>query len=92
MDKAGQFLARSESGDKGQFWKEISQEVNKDADWLFKMIGEAYAVLSGPTKRSECDLEEDMKKAPKESHRSNHYRRTSDFHGSPFQRSSNRCN
>ena len=43
-------MARSESGDEGRLWKEISQEVHKDADRLFKMIGEAYAVLSDSTK------------------------------------------
>jgi DnaJ family protein C protein 7 len=43
-------LARSESGDDGRLWKEISLEVHKDADRLFKMIGEAYAVLSDPNK------------------------------------------
>ncbi|KAJ6741771.1 HEAT SHOCK PROTEIN DNAJ WITH TETRATRICOPEPTIDE REPEAT-CONTAINING PROTEIN [Salix viminalis] len=49
-DKASQFLSRSESGDDGQLWKEIVQEVHADADRLFKMIGEAYAVLSDPSK------------------------------------------
>lgn len=43
-------LARSEAGDEGQIWKEISRDVYKDADRLFKMIGEAYAELSDPTK------------------------------------------
>jgi DnaJ family protein C protein 7 len=38
------------------------------------MIGEAYAILSDPTKRLEYDLEEDIRKAPKESHRSSHYK------------------
>ncbi|KAG6638452.1 uncharacterized protein LOC122278906 [Carya illinoinensis] len=91
-DKAGQFLARSESGDEGRLWKEISQEVHKDADRLFKMIGEAYAVLSDATKRSEYDLEEDRRKARKESHRSEGYRRTSNVYSSPFGSSTNRGN
>ncbi|KAG7961958.1 hypothetical protein I3843_09G041200 [Carya illinoinensis] len=82
-DKAGQFLARSESGDEGRLWKEISQEIHKDADRLFKMIGEAYAVLSDTTKRSDYDIEEGVRKAPKESRS---YRRTSDVHSSQFER------
>ncbi|KAG4934068.1 hypothetical protein JHK87_048070 [Glycine soja] len=45
---ADKLLARSEVGDEGQLWKEISQEVYKDADKLFKMIGEAYTALSDP--------------------------------------------
>ncbi|KAB1669470.1 hypothetical protein ES319_1Z041000v1 [Gossypium barbadense] len=49
-DKAGQFLARSETGDEGQLWKEIAEEIHKGADRLFKMIGEAYAVLSDTEK------------------------------------------
>lgn len=42
-------MARSDNGDDG-LWKEIAEEVYKGADRLFKMIGEAYAMLSDPTK------------------------------------------
>ncbi|KAK7285648.1 hypothetical protein RJT34_20425 [Clitoria ternatea] len=79
-DKAGQLLGRSEVGDEGQIWKKISQEVYKDADRLFKMIGEAYAVLSDPDKRSEYDLEEEIRKASKQSNRGGTCRRSSDFY------------
>ncbi|KAJ0043579.1 hypothetical protein Pint_17809 [Pistacia integerrima] len=89
-DKAGQFLARTESGVEGRLWKEIAHEVHKDADRLFKMIGEAYAVLSDPTKRSEYDLEEEIRKAPKESHRSSPYGRPSDAYGFTSRRSANK--
>lgn len=47
--QTGQSLAKSENAD-GDFWKEIAEEVHRDADKLFKMIGEAYAVLSDPSK------------------------------------------
>eukprot|EP00258_Populus_trichocarpa_P018115 XP_006381002.2 uncharacterized protein LOC7496120 [Populus trichocarpa] len=73
-DKAGQFLARSESGHDRQLWKEIVQEVHADADRLFKMIGEAYAVLSDSSKRSEYDLDEEIRKASKENNGSSHRR------------------
>ncbi|KAK4272495.1 hypothetical protein QN277_021047 [Acacia crassicarpa] len=86
-DKAGQLLARSEAGDEGQIWKEISQEVYKDADRLFKMIGEAYAELSDPTKRSEYDFEEEMRKA-KQSNRGFTCHGSSDFDGFGFGRPS----
>ncbi|GMH10318.1 hypothetical protein Nepgr_012159 [Nepenthes gracilis] len=49
-DKAGQSLARNENGDDG-LWKEIAIGFHKDADKLFKMIGEAYSVLSDSSKR-----------------------------------------
>lgn len=44
-------MVRSDNGDDG-LWKEIGAEVHNDTDRLFKMIGEAYAVLSDPTKVS----------------------------------------
>ncbi|KAI8014819.1 hypothetical protein LOK49_LG05G02155 [Camellia lanceoleosa] len=89
-DKAGQFLARSESGDDGQLWKEIANEVHKDADRLFKMIGEAYAVLSDPTKRSHYDLQEELRNAQKESNESRASRGPSDYYSSPFDGSASR--
>ncbi|KAH9615280.1 hypothetical protein KSS87_014461 [Heliosperma pusillum] len=63
-DKAGQSLARGESGDDG-LWKEIADEVYKDTDKLFKMIGEAYAILSDTTKRTQYDIEEEMRNGTK---------------------------
>ena len=47
--QAGQFLARNENIDDG-VWREVFAEVHADADRLFKMIGEAYTLLSDPTK------------------------------------------
>ncbi|BAU00669.1 hypothetical protein LR48_Vigan442s011600 [Vigna angularis] len=63
-DKAVQSLARSDSGD-DQIWKDIVEEVCKDADRLFKIIGEAYAVLSDPAKRSQFDSEEESRNSQK---------------------------
>lgn len=42
-------MAKADSGDDG-LWKEIAEGVYMDADKLFKMIGEAYGVLSDPDK------------------------------------------
>ncbi|CAN6560409.1 unnamed protein product [Malus baccata var. baccata] len=60
-DKAGPFFSRSDNG----CWKEIAEEVHKDADRLFKMIGEAYAVLSDATKCARYGTEEEMRNAQK---------------------------
>ncbi|XP_021843285.1 uncharacterized protein [Spinacia oleracea] len=65
-DKAGQSLARVESGDDG-LWKEIAEGDYKDADKLFKMIGEAYAVLSDPDKRLQYDMEEETRNGQRKS-------------------------
>ncbi|PSR90167.1 DnaJ subfamily C member like [Actinidia chinensis var. chinensis] len=88
-DKAGQSLARSENGDAG-LWKEVVEGVYKDADRLFKMIGEAYAVLSDPTKRSRYDLEEEMRSTQKRGNGGSTSRMQPDVHNYPFERSSSR--
>ncbi|KAL0929017.1 hypothetical protein M5K25_000956 [Dendrobium thyrsiflorum] len=59
-DKASQFLARSENGD-DRIWREVAEEVHSDADRLFKMIGEAYAILVNPSKRQQYDIEEELR-------------------------------
>nr|WQQ40047.1 NAJ4 protein [Cenchrus americanus] len=47
-DKAGKFLVRSENIS-GAVWREITNEIRRDADYLFKIIGKAYSMLSDPT-------------------------------------------
>ncbi|XP_043691813.1 uncharacterized protein LOC122642418 isoform X2 [Telopea speciosissima] len=86
-DKAGQFFARTENGDDGR-WKEIAEEVHKDADRLFKMIGEAYAILSDPTKRSRYDLEEELRNSQKKA--GGNGTRTADVHNHPSERNASR--
>ncbi|XP_073063686.1 uncharacterized protein [Primulina eburnea] len=88
-DKACQSLARNENPEDG-IWKEIAEEVHKDADRLFKIIGEAYAVLSDPSKRSRYDLEEEMRKTPNRSNHMNSSNMHSEFQNYSFGRSSNR--
>ncbi|XP_037412668.1 uncharacterized protein LOC119275845 isoform X1 [Triticum dicoccoides] len=50
-DKAGNFLVRSENID-DTVWSEIVNAIRRDADYLFKIIGKAYAILSDPTMKS----------------------------------------
>ncbi|XP_071697158.1 uncharacterized protein [Rutidosis leptorrhynchoides] len=89
-DKAGQVIARTESGSNGQQWKAITESIQIDADSLFKMIGEAYAVLSDSTKRSKYDLEEEMWDDTNINVCSSSSRRSSDFYSSPFETSNRR--
>ncbi|XP_024156510.1 uncharacterized protein LOC112164526 isoform X1 [Rosa chinensis] len=85
-DKAVQFFARSETGDDG-LWKEIAEEAHKDADRLFKIIGEAYAVLSDSTKRARYDAEEETRNAQKKRTGSSAARMPADAQNYPYERS-----
>nr|TKW12549.1 hypothetical protein SEVIR_5G042900v2 [Setaria viridis] len=48
MPQAGKFLVRSENISDA-IWREITNEICRDADYLFKIIGKAYSMLSDPT-------------------------------------------
>ncbi|KAK8475812.1 hypothetical protein V6N11_034961 [Hibiscus sabdariffa] len=63
-DKAVQSLVRHDNRD-DRLWKEIREEAYKDADKLFKIIGEAYTILSDPVKRSKYDFEEESRNVQK---------------------------
>ncbi|KAI7725703.1 hypothetical protein M8C21_018148 [Ambrosia artemisiifolia] len=86
-DKAALLVSRSDNGDDG-LWKEISENVRRDADRLFKMIGEAYAVLSNPSKRSQYDMDEEMRNEINRFTRSSSGRMSADVQSGPmFERS-----
>ncbi|KAI3512205.1 hypothetical protein L1887_19474 [Cichorium endivia] len=88
-DKAALSLSRSDNGDDG-LWKEIAENVYKDADRLFKMIGEAYAVLSNPSKRSSYDMDEEMRNEANNFSRNNSGRMGTDVQSPVFERSGSR--
>ncbi|CAA2986643.1 tpr repeat-containing thioredoxin ttl4 [Olea europaea subsp. europaea] len=83
-DKAGQLLARSEGLDDGRLWKEVGENIHKDADRLFKIIGEAYAVLSDPIKRSKYNDEEEVRNY----YRDSNSERPSTSYSSPYEKGS----
>ncbi|KAL4334862.1 hypothetical protein GQ457_07G043330 [Hibiscus cannabinus] len=85
-DKAIQSLVRIENGD-DKLWKEIKEEAYKDADKLFKIIGEAYAVLSDPIKRSKYDSEEETRNLQKK-HTARSSRAAADGYSSSFDKRS----
>lgn len=85
-DKAAQLLPRNDVGDDGKLWKEIVEKVHKDADRLFKMIGESYSVLSDPEKRLKYNDEEELRDVLRSNSRRSQPEKTSDFYSSPFGR------
>ncbi|KAG6427106.1 hypothetical protein SASPL_111346 [Salvia splendens] len=62
-------FARNDAGDDGKLWKECGEKIHNDADRLFKIIGEAYAVLSDSSKRSKYDIDEEIRNNYRDSNR-----------------------
>ncbi|TVU05196.1 hypothetical protein EJB05_48350 [Eragrostis curvula] len=50
-DKAGKSLVRNKNMSDA-LWREVTNEIRRDADYLFKLIGKAYTMLSEPTMKS----------------------------------------
>ncbi|KAI7749558.1 hypothetical protein M8C21_021925 [Ambrosia artemisiifolia] len=87
-DKAAQILGRGVDGDDG-LRKEIAENVHKDADRLFKMIGEAYAVLSNPSKRAKYDQDEEKRNEVNRFTRSNSSKMAADVQNTVFEQTGN---
>ncbi|TVU22628.1 hypothetical protein EJB05_32341, partial [Eragrostis curvula] len=50
-DKACKSLVRNKNMSDA-LWREVTTEIRRDADYLFKLIGKAYTMLSEPTMKS----------------------------------------
>ncbi|KAJ4809072.1 DnaJ [Rhynchospora pubera] len=64
-DMVIQSLPKNEMVDGDAISIEITGRVHKDADHLFEIIGEAYAVLSDTTKRAKYDSDEEKRQTKK---------------------------
>lgn len=87
-DKAIQFLIKSDLGDDGTLWKDVGEKIHSDADKLFKIIGEAYTVLSDSSKRAKYDNEEKTRNVSTNSNNSSNSGSPSTSYSSPFERGS----
>ncbi|KAL9679401.1 hypothetical protein QQ045_017260 [Rhodiola kirilowii] len=85
-DKAGQILAKGDTAGNGT-WKEIAEEIHRHADRLFKLIGEAYTILSDPAQRSRYDAEEEYRELLKKNSERFTSRTNDDACNYPFQSS-----
>ncbi|KAK6149116.1 hypothetical protein DH2020_016641 [Rehmannia glutinosa] len=81
-------LVRSDVRDDGTLFKDFGDKIHKDSDRLFKIIGEAYAVLSDPSKRSKYDNEEEIRNIYRESNRNGNSGCPSTSYSSPYERGS----